>query len=134
MFRRRLRRSGFSRRLEMGDDEALQRLERIRFLGMIEGQNLVRRGFRRRVGELLAVGKDALKLDVRVEVAEQNLRRGRPLERKRRLDEQKKRRESQADGYDWPHVKCEVSTARTHAGESRLRRRRFGRAGPERAL
>ena len=87
MFRRRLRRGGLGRQLEMRDDEALQRLERIRFLGVVERQNLARRGFRCRVGELLAVGKNALKLDVRVEVAEQDLRRGWPLERKRRMDE-----------------------------------------------
>ena len=94
MFRRRQGRGGLGRQVEMRDDEALQPLERIRLLGMVERQNLGRRGFRRRVGELLAVGKDALELDIRVEVAEQNLRWRRPLERKGRLDEQKNRREA----------------------------------------
>ena len=96
----------------MGDDEALQPLERIGLPGMIERQYLRGRGFRRRVGEILAVGKDALKLNVRVKVAKQKLRRSRPLERKRRLDEQKNRRDKrhadvflhaapQMRGLDW---------------------------------
>ncbi len=105
MFRRRLGRVGLGRQLKMGDDELSQPLERIRFPRVVERQNLGRRGFRRRVGELLAVGKDALELDVRVEVAKQNLRRLRPLERKRRLGEQKNRRERQANEYDWPRAK-----------------------------
>ena len=98
MFRRRLGRGGLGRQVEMRDDEALQPLERIRLLGMIERQNFGRRGFRRRVSEFLAVGKDALEFDIRVEVAKQNLRWRRPLERKGRMDEQKNRRERPADG------------------------------------
>jgi hypothetical protein len=75
MFRRRLRSGGLGGQVEMGDDELSQRLERIGLLGMVDRQNLARRGFRRRVGEFLAVGKDPLALDIRVEVLEQDLRR-----------------------------------------------------------
>ena len=93
LFRRRLRCRGLGRQLEMRDDEALQPLERIRLLGMIERQNLGRRRLWRRVGELLAVGENVLKLDVRVEVAEQDLRRRGPLERKRRMRDEENRRD-----------------------------------------
>ena len=93
LFRRRLWRGGFGRQVEMRDDEALQPLKRIRFLCVVERQNLGRRGFRRRVGEILAVGKDGLKLNVRVKVAKEHLRRSRQLERKRRVEEQKNRRD-----------------------------------------
>src|ERR1700685_2028065 len=78
---------------------------------MIERQNLGWRGFRRRVGELLAVGKDAAQFDVRVKVAKQNLRRLRPLKRKRGMNGQKNPCERKAHGY---HM-ARVSTARTHA-------------------
>ena len=84
---------GLARQLEMRDDEALQPLERIRFLGVIERHNLGRRRLWRRVGELLAVGENVLELDVRIEVAEQGLRRRRPLVCKRRMRDQEKRRD-----------------------------------------
>ena len=57
LFGRRLRRRGLVRQLEMRDDEALQPLERIRLLRVVERHNLGRRRLWRRVGELLAVGK-----------------------------------------------------------------------------
>jgi hypothetical protein len=72
----------------MRDHEALQPVERIRLLSMIERQNLRRRRFRRCVGEFLAVGKDLPKLDIGVKVAEQGVRRRRLLEGQRRLDEE----------------------------------------------
>ena len=85
------------RQVEMGGDEALQRVRRQRLLGMIERENFVRRRFRRRIGEFLAVGKNAVELDVVVEVAEQDLRRRGPLERKRRMGDEKDRGERDAD-------------------------------------
>ena len=115
-----LGRGGLSRQFEMRGDEALEPFERIRLLGVIERQNLGRRGFGCRVGERLAVGKDPSKLDVRVEVAEQNLRRGRPLERQRRIGEQEKRRDNRhAEGHDAPRAKRQIWIAHPHAGRRR---------------
>ena len=81
----------------MRDDEALERFRRRRPLGAIERENFVGRRFRRRVSELFAVGKDALKLDVGVEVAELDLRRRGPLERQRRTGDENDRSERKAD-------------------------------------
>ncbi len=80
----------------MLENETFERLRGLRLLDAVERQDVVGRRFRRRVGEFLAVGKDALKLDLGVEIAEQRLRRERPFERKRGMDEQD-RSESEAD-------------------------------------
>jgi hypothetical protein len=92
LFRHRRWRGGLGRQVEMRDNEVLQPLRRIRFLCVVERQNLGRRGFRRGVGEILAIGKDGLKLNVRVKVAKEHLWRSRQLECKRRVEEQKNRR------------------------------------------
>ena len=84
-------RGGIGRQVEMRRDEALQRLRRKRLLRMVERQNVRRRRFWRRVGEFLAVGKDALELDIRVKVVEQDLRRDGLFERERRMRDEKKR-------------------------------------------
>ena len=78
-------------------DEALERVRRQRLLGAIERQDVIRRRFRRRIGEFLAIGKNPAELDVGVEVAEQDLRRSGPLERQRRVDEEEDRGEREAE-------------------------------------
>jgi hypothetical protein len=60
---------------------------------MVERQNVARRSSRRRVGEFLAVGKNALELDIRVEVPEQDLRGDGRRERERRMGDEKNRRD-----------------------------------------
>src|SRR5208337_5288191 len=88
-------------------------------------QNLGRRRLWRRVGELLAVGENVLKLDVRVEVLEQDPRRGGPLERPRRMRDEKKRRNEREAGSP-----VHAASATTWGS----RRRGLRRARPERAL
>ena len=92
---------------------------------MVERQNLGRRRFRRRVGELLAVGKDVGKLDVRVEVAEQNLRRRRPFEGKGRMEEQKN------GAISAMRMRLIMQNAKMRSRRpNRSSRRRFGAPGP----
>ena len=76
----------------MRRDEAFQRLRRERLMRMVQLQNVGRRRFWRRVGEFLAVGKDPLELNIRVEVLEQNLRRDGALVCERHMRDDKNRR------------------------------------------
>src|ERR1700722_16262476 len=79
--------------VEMRHDKALQRLRRKWFLRMVERQNFGRRQFWRCVSEFFAVWKDALALDIRVEVLEQHLRRDGLLECERGMRDEKNRRD-----------------------------------------